>query len=526
MQSTLSSFTEKKQGYVNHEFIKPNTILEKRYQIDIANNCITKNTAVILPTGLGKTIIAFLVMAEFIKKSKENKELKKNCKILFLAPTKPLVQQHHDSILKYMNLTEEEVCMITGNVRKNKRHALWNDKQVIVSTPQTIENDLNVGNYSMDADLIIFDEMHKSVGDYAYVAIADKSKANCRILGLTASPGNKKNKVNEIFKILKIEHIEARTRDDEDVASYIKEIDVKWLSTDLPDKILDIIKIIDDYHLDKIKKLRRLGLLNYKKPEHISKKDLLLCRDYIKRFRGRRRILAYAAYLNQSLALQSYHCLELLETQGILPFLKYFDKLKADTLSSEKPSKSAIKFTENEQLLRAIDIARTSGIEHPKINLMGETIHLQLLDKKDSLIILFTQYRSTIEIISNKLEALGIKHARFVGQASTTKNSKDKGMTQKEQKEIIEEFKKCKFNVLIATCVAEEGIDIPDVDLVLFYEPIPSEIRSIQRRGRTGRSNIGKVIILYAKDTRDQAYLYSELKKEQKMHKLVKEMRK
>ena len=99
-------------------------------------------------------------------------------------------------------------------------------------------------------------------------------------------------------------------------------------------------------------------------------------------------------------------------------------------------------------------------------------------------------------------------------------------MSQKEQKEIIEKFKRNEFSVLIATCVAEEGIDIPDVDLVLFYEPIPSEIRSIQRRGRTGRSSVGKVLILYAKDTRDEAYLYSELKKEQKMHKIVKGMRK
>src|SRR3989338_5251787 len=289
MQTTLSSFTERKQGYVSHDFIKPNAIIEKKYQVDIAAKCINKNTAVILPTGLGKTIIAFLVMAEFLKKSKINKELRnskelmRGCKILFLAPTRPLVQQHHDSILKYMNITEEDLCMITGSISKNKRHALWNNKKIIISTPQTVENDINLGNYTVDADLIIFDEMHKSVGDYAYVAIAENSNADCRILGLTASPGNKKSKINNILKILKIEHIEARSRDDSDVADHVKEIDIKWLSTELPDKILEIVSLIDEYYLDKIKKLRRLGLLNYKKPEYISKKDLLLCRDYIKR---------------------------------------------------------------------------------------------------------------------------------------------------------------------------------------------------------------------------------------------------
>ena len=82
---------------------------------------------------------------------------------------------------------------------------------------------------------------------------------------------------------------------------------------------------------------------------------------------------------------------------------------------------------------------------------------------------------------------------------------------------MVEKFKKGEYNVLVATSVAEEGLDIPATDMVIFYEPVPSEIRSIQRRGRTGRARIGKVVILTIKGTRDIAYLWSSRNKEKKM---------
>ncbi len=110
---------------------------------------------------------------------------------------------------------------------------------------------------------------------------------------------------------------------------------------------------------------------------------------------------------------------------------------------------------------------------------------------------------------------------RFVGQSSRT----DKGLKQQEQKEILDQFRTGEHNILVASSVAEEGLDIPAVDLVVFYEPIPSEIRSIQRRGRTGRSEVGRVVILIAKDSRDEAYLWAERSREKKMQRIVKWLR-
>ena len=79
---------------------------------------------------------------------------------------------------------------------------------------------------------------------------------------------------------------------------------------------------------------------------------------------------------------------------------------------------------------------------------------------------------------------------------------------------------------IVATSIGEEGLDIPQVDLVVFYEPVPSEIRTIQRRGRTGRSAAGRVVMLVTKDTRDEAYFYSARRKERKMHQELDRLRK
>ena len=107
-----------------------------------------------------------------------------------------------------------------------------------------------------------------------------------------------------------------------------------------------------------------------------------------------------------------------------------------------------------------------------------------------------------------------VRPVRFIGQAG---RGEDKGLTQKEQAEIIKKFKEGKYNVLIATSVAEEGLDIPSTDLVVFYEPIPSEIRTIQRRGRTGRKMPGKVSILITKGTPDEGYYWVAKRKEKHM---------
>ena len=99
----------------------------------------------------------------------------------------------------------------------------------------------------------------------------------------------------------------------------------------------------------------------------------------------------------------------------------------------------------------------------------------------------------------------------------------DTGLSQKQQKKIIEDFSEGKINVLCATSIGEEGLDIPEVNAVIFYEPVPSAIRKIQRAGRTARLMRGKIIMLITKGTRDETFYYVSRSKERKMHEAIKE---
>ncbi|MBN2110348.1 MAG: Hef nuclease, partial [Methanosarcinaceae archaeon] len=163
---------------------------------------------------------------------------------------------------------------------------------------------------------------------------------------------------------------------------------------------------------------------------------------------------------------------------------------------------------------------RECECEHPKMEHVKQIVLEQLENKPESRVIVFANYRDTAEMVTAALaETEGIRPVRFVGQAS---RYRDKGLSQKQQVEIINRFKAGEYNTLVATSVAEEGLDIPSTDLVLFYEPVPSEIRSIQRKGRTGRKHEGRVVVLVTRGTRDEGYYWSSLSKERKMQKNVK----
>jgi Fanconi anemia group M protein len=116
----------------------------------------------------------------------------------------------------------------------------------------------------------------------------------------------------------------------------------------------------------------------------------------------------------------------------------------------------------------------------------------------------------------------GAKAVRFVGQAS---KREDIGLSQDEQKQIIEDFRNKEYNFLVCTSVGEEGLDIPSVDMVVFYEPVPSEIRKIQREGRTGRKRAGKVVVLITKNTMDESRYWASHYKQKRMRKALEDMK-
>jgi ERCC4-related helicase len=159
--------------------------------------------------------------------------------------------------------------------------------------------------------------------------------------------------------------------------------------------------------------------------------------------------------------------------------------------------------------------------ENPKVAELKRVLESQIHLKPNSRVIIFTQYRDTVNMLNKALNNGIFKVERFVGQGE---REGDPGMSQEQQRIILEKLRGGDVNVLVATSIAEEGLAIPEVDHVIFYEPVPSEIRYIQRRGRTGRRVAGKVTILIAEDTVDEAFYWSSISRARKMKRIISQL--
>ncbi|WP_341537130.1 helicase-related protein [Methanosarcina barkeri] len=418
---------------------------------------------------------------------------------------------------KVMALPEDEILTFTGSIAPAEREKLWAQGKLIISTPQVIENDLLTKRISLeDVTHITFDEAHRAVGNYAYTFIAEKyfeSAKNPHVLGITASPGSSDEKISEVCQALHIENVSVKTEKDRDVRPYVQEKKIEWFQVQLPSEMAEIRGYLEKIFDDRLVTVRDLGF-SVGNGKYVSKKDLLLLQ---KKLQGEIRIGGDPAVFTAMSVLAEMvkvnHAVEMIETQGLEPLRKYLEKLDAEA-SSSSASKASKRLMDDLYMRKALYKLKECEVEHPKLELTRKLVSKQLKGSSDSRVIVFTNYRDTAEIVVNALsESPEISPIRFVGQAS---RRKDKGLTQKQQVEVLDKFRAGEYNVLVATSVAEEGLDIPSTDLVLFYEPIPSEIRSIQRKGRTGRQHKGRVIILVTKGTRDEAYYWSSKNKEKK----------
>lgn len=506
--------------FISHPLLKAGVVERRKYQLDIAKEAMKHSVMVVLPTGLGKTTIALLVLVNRLAVGK----------ILFLAPTRPLVEQHSAFLKNALNIDEARIQAFTGSILADKRGKLWDETHIIVSTPQIIENDLLSNRITLrEVALIIFDECHRAVGNYSYVYIAEKYAEQAReplVLGMTASPGSDKEKIQEICRVLGVERVESRTEYDHDVAPYIFKKEFEWRGIDVPVEIRSQKRVLDEVLAERIEELRKLGFIRKKKGKEISKTEILALRQIIvAQLATQKHADLYKALSLQAEVLKIKHAIDLIETQGIFAVKRYFERLRAEA-SSKEGSKAARRLLKDEKFVEAMRAIAAYKGEHPKLNALIEILQQEIRESPDTRIIVFTNYRDTAEMIVLALHEVnagraGIRAVKFIGQAS---KDTDKGLKQKEQVEIIDQFKEGVYNVLVATSVAEEGLDIPATDLVLFYEPIPSAIRSIQRKGRTARRKVGKVIVLIARGTKDEAYYWLSRSKERAMRQRISEL--
>ncbi len=508
--------------FISHPFIKPDAVESREYQLSIAMQALDANTMVILPTGLGKTAVALLVAASRL--------YNEGGRVLMLAPTKPLVEQHLRFFERYLlakSPSGEEVspfAMFTGEAPPDERTGEWNRASVVLATPQVIKNDIIAGRYSLqDVTLLIVDECHRATGNYAYVFLAQRYLATAArplLLAMTASPGGMQEKVQEVCMNLGISRIESRTENDPDVRPYVFERDIEFLSIDLPPDLKRAISIIDSL-IDE--RLAILSSLHFTVPqrEKLTMKTLNEINAQIQQRIANRDPAAYSAASVYAACMKLRHAITLAESQGSDVLKGYLAKLVAEG-TGPGGSKASQALAKDPAFRGLSGLSREWTKEiHPKPEITLDLVREQLEAHPDSRIIIFATYRDTVQLLVDYLMKNGVACERFVGQAA---KDAEKGLSQKNQIQALTRFRKGEFKVLIATSVGEEGLDVPSTDLVIFYEAVPSEIRSIQRKGRTGRSGAGRVVVLTTKGTSDEVFRHVSQAKEQMMHKHMKAM--
>ncbi|KAI1083340.1 type III restriction enzyme [Whalleya microplaca] len=480
----------------------------REYQFSIVKNGLFNNTLVALPTGLGKTFIAATVMLNFFR-------WMKSAKIVFVAPTKPLVSQQVDACFNIAGIPRSQTTLLTGEIPPALRAEEWECRRVFFMTPQTLENDLSSGFADPKSiGLLVVDEAHRATGNYSYVKVVTflrRFSSSFRILALTATPGSNVEAVQEVIDGLGISHVEIRTEESMDIRQYVHQRDEDIVLLDPSDE-MNLIKDLFSKSLKPlVDKLSQQNIYYGRDPMALTTYGLLKARkDWFARAgqnanQGVKFMMMSVFSVLGSLA----HGIKLLNFHGIKPFYDSLVQFRDETEGKgEKGSKYKKQIIESPSFQEMMD--RIAGwsrnddfVSHPKLTYLSDTVLNHFLDagegreggSSNTRIIVFSEYRDSAEEIVrvlNKHTPL-IRAAVFVGQADSKRSE---GMKQAQQIERIKKFKSGEFNVLVATSIGEEGLDIGQVDLIICYDASGSPIRMLQRMGRTGRKRAGRVVLL------------------------------
>uniref|UniRef100_A0A1I8PN99 Fanconi anemia group M protein n=1 Tax=Stomoxys calcitrans TaxID=35570 RepID=A0A1I8PN99_STOCA len=541
---------------VGDSWIYPINLPCRAYQMSIVQAALYRNTLVVLPTGLGKTFIAAVVMYNLYRWYPRGK-------VIFMAPTRPLVNQQIEACQKIMPFPRKDTVELTGKLQKAKRADLWKSKRVFFATPQVVQSDI-MGSYVADSEhdgttfddsssankfefpfedikLIVIDEAHKAKGKYAYTEVTQAIMARnkyFRVVALSATPGRTMEDVAEVCRNLLISHIEVRWDTSLDVLPYVHKRSMQTVVVTLGDRIKEIreelLEIIDPYLRQLIDFQMLSGSL-----ANINRNFLVYEQ---KRYQERclhngRHPQHSAISSNFAICISLYHSLELLERHGLRVFLNNFEEDEDGkgkfVLQMERRLRDMIDRLKDEVGPNPFNVSAgpmTNGqiaempkdldFGHPKFEKARECLLKHFEENKESRAIVFCEYRESVLLIYRMLlQHVPILRPRcFVGQGGT---GNLRALTQKQQIQIMNDFRSGKSNILIATSIGEEGIDVGEVDLIVCFDISTSNpTRFVQRIGRTGRKKNGNVVMLVT-EGREQQILKDVLSNKDQTNKKI-----
>ena len=496
------------------------------YQFSIVKNGLFNNTLVALPTGLGKTFIAAAIMLNYFRWTKR-------AKIVFVAPTKPLASQQVQACLNIAGIPRSQATLLTGETPPVLREGEWANKRLFFMTPQTLMNDLSKGYADPKSIvLLVIDEAHRATGDYAYVKVVEfirRFSTSFRVLALTATPGSTVEGVQDIIDNLGISHIEIRTEESIDIRQYVHSRNTDIVTFDPSDEMNEVRSLFSKALKPLVDKLSAQNIYYGRDPMSLTTFGLLKSRKEWLAGPGRHvnqglKFMTIAVFsILQSLA----HSIKLLNFHGIKPFYSGLVEFRDTEEGKSGPgSKLKRQLLGDESFQKMMSmIQRWMRMEefngHPKLAYLCETLVNHFInagENSNTRAIVFSEYRDSAEEIVRLLNSKPLIRANvFVGQADSKRSE---GMKQKQQIETIEKFKNGGFNVLVATSIGEEGLDIGQVDLIVCYDASASPIRMLQRMGRTGRKRAGNIVLLLMKGKEEEKFLEAK-DNYQKMQQLI-----
>ncbi|TKC39145.1 hypothetical protein EI555_017052 [Monodon monoceros] len=471
-------------------WIYPTNCPVRDYQLHIARTALFCNTLVCLPTGLGKTFIAAVVMYNFYRWFPSGK-------VVFMAPTKPLVTQQIEACYRVMGIPQSHMAEMTGSTQAFTRKEIWGSKRVHFLTPQVMVNDLSRGACpAAEIKCLVIDEAHKALGNYAY----------CQA-------------VQQVITNLLIGQIEIRSEDSPDILPYSHERRVEKLVVPLGEELGAIQKAYIQILEALASSLIRRNVLMRRDIPNLTKYQIILARDQFRKNPSPNIVGLQQGIIEGEFAIciSLYHGYELLQQMGMRSL--YF--FLCGIMDGTKGKLYEIIF-KSADVYYFGDEDKTFCYSHPKLKKLEEIVveHFKswnaqkTSDKKcdETRVMIFSSFRDSVQEIAEMLlqHQPIIRVMTFVGHAS---GKSMKGFTQKEQLEVVKQFRSGGYNTLVSTCVGEEGLDIGEVDLIICFDAQKSPIRLVQRMGRTGRKRQGRIVVILAEGREERTYNQSQCNK-------------
>ncbi|KAI8905033.1 hypothetical protein EDD86DRAFT_271605 [Gorgonomyces haynaldii] len=503
-------------------WIYPVNYPERAYQFNIVQKALTKNTLVCLPTGLGKTFLAAVVMYNYLRWFPESK-------IVFMAPTKPLVAQQVKACYEIVGIPQDITIEMNGAIATEKRQQEWKNKQCFFLTPQILNNDLKSGICPWQSIvLLVIDEAHRATGQYAYCeAIRELLKHNSpfRVLALSATPGSDMKVVQNVVENLLIQNVEIRTEESLDIRPFIHKRSIEEIVVEPTDYMSEILKQYGKVVQPVLDDLKRKGALHNTNLESLSPYYLLNQKErWIAQNSNAAPSLRGAVIGGYMMAHNLVRIYALLQSHGIAVFHKALTDMLGEPNDGTKKSFAKQNLSKDQALLSIVNslplrMKSPTFVSHPKIErlvaiVVEHFVNLQEdnqrqldagLPEEQSRVMIFSTFRESVDEIVRHLDFHKpmVRSMAFIGQG---KLKGKKGLNQKEQLQLIADFKQGDYNVLVATSIGEEGLDIGEVDLIVCFDAQSSPLRMLQRMGRTGRKRKGRVVTLLAKGKEQDSY--------------------